>query len=166
MSECRLIVADHFDCVTSEIDFFIETELQATAGHEMKSTELNKKRDILLGEVKKAETTNLANLNESLVTSLNSSSTGDIAVLFGVFCFVFTFEKRINLIVSDGGYLTKRQLDIFRGLLDSACFEKGELCFKPVKEECLAQLFEFIPVDFMVHIIHYLFIHFKYNLFF
>ncbi len=53
MGECRLIVVGFFDCVTNEIDLFIETELHAHFGDEIKAAELNKKRDILLGEVKK-----------------------------------------------------------------------------------------------------------------
>jgi hypothetical protein len=54
---------------------------------------------------------------------------------------VFKFEEKISLIITDG-YLTKRQLEIYVGLFESARIVRGELVFKIEKEAYLSQLFE------------------------
>ncbi len=131
-------MVEHFDSVTSEIDYFFETQLQAIAGDETKAAELNTKREVLLEEIKKAQLANLTNLNAELVNTLNLSPTEDVSALFGVFCFVFKFEKHISLIVTDA-YLTSAQLDVLRGLSDFACIEGDKLCFKLDKEICTSQ---------------------------
>jgi hypothetical protein len=70
--------------VTSEIDLFIEKELQANSKYAVQSDEVNKKREILLKEVKETEQLNLKHLNEKLVNYLDSLA-GDISKLFVVF---------------------------------------------------------------------------------
>jgi hypothetical protein len=160
IGECRLIVVDYFDSVTSEIDLFIEKELTVTFGDGIKTEELNKKRVVLLNEVKKAEQFNLNNLNGDLVSRLNSSLADDLSMLFPIFCFVFKFEKHISLIVTDS-YLTKKQLDLYRGLFDSATTEHGFLSFKIKNETFLSQLFEADFADELVKTITLL--HLKIN---
>jgi hypothetical protein len=43
----RLILTEYFDSVTSQIDLFIETQLEANWKDEAKSVEINTKRGVL-----------------------------------------------------------------------------------------------------------------------
>jgi hypothetical protein len=73
----RLKLTGHFEIVRSEIDLFIEMELLANFGDEVKSAEINEKREILLEEANEIEQLNMKHLNEDLVDHLESLD-GDV----------------------------------------------------------------------------------------
>jgi hypothetical protein len=112
----RLILTDHFDSVTSEIDFFIETELLVNVEDELKLAWIEKKREILLKYVKYIEQVNMKYLNEHLVNNLECLA-GDISGLFVIFCFVFTYNNEIRLVVTDE-YISAKELKLFKKAID------------------------------------------------
>ncbi len=124
----------------------------AIASHrdEVRAAKLNKRRDVLLGEVKNIKETNLKNLNQDYDTN---NSLDDLSVLFSDFCFILEFAKHLNLIMA-GGYLTlKSQLELCRSLFDSEISMHYNQ-FKIANKECLSQIFEVNSTDDTVKILN------------
>jgi hypothetical protein len=148
IGECRLLLTEYFDSVTSEIDFFIEKRLQANFGDKEKSAKINKKRDILLKEVKEAEQLNLKHLNENLVNDLDSLA-GDSSKLFVVFCFVLELNQKKRLIVTDE-YIPEGELNLFKKLMDATSSDDDDL--PQVEQQLKRQLFEMDTLNEQVKI--------------
>jgi hypothetical protein len=102
IGECRLAVVHHFDSVTSDVDHFIEKELQANFQDEAKTAEINQKREVLLKAIKESEQLNLKHVNENLASNIIDFLVDDISKLFVSFCFVLQLDQEIRLIVTDG----------------------------------------------------------------
>jgi hypothetical protein len=116
IGECRLAVVNHFDSVTSDVDHFIEKELQSNFQDEAKTAEINQKREVLLKEIKAIEHLNLKHVNEHLATS-SKFLIDEISKLFTSFCFVLEFDKDIRLIVTDG-FLSNSQVALYHKLVN------------------------------------------------
>jgi hypothetical protein len=146
LGECRLIVVNHFDAVTSEIDLFIENKLRVYSRNKAKLARFNENREIMLKEVREAERLNLKHLNENLANSLDSLA-GDISKLFVVFWFALTYNKTIHLITTEE-YIPESQLNLYRKVVEVSCSHKsiknlgkslGEEIFVPIEGQVRAQ---------------------------
>ncbi len=145
----RLIVTEYFDSVTSQIDLFIETQLQVNSKDEAKSVEINQKREVMLKAVREAEQLNMKHLNEKLVNDLDSLVGGDYSKLFVTFCFVLELNKSIQLILTEE-YIPERELNLYRRLL---CIPfSAKLSGDPIKQKLIKELFEFEPTSRRVNI--------------
>jgi hypothetical protein len=142
-------VTEYFDSVTSQIDLFIETQLQVNSKDEAKSVEINQKREVMLKAVREAEQLNMKHLNEKLVNDLDSLVGGDYSKLFVTFCFVLELNKSIQLILTEE-YIPERELNLYRRLL---CIPfSAKLSGDPIKQKLIKELFEFEPTSRRVNI--------------
>jgi hypothetical protein len=116
----RLAVSSHCDIVTSEVDFYIEQELQVNCEDEIEQSAINAKRNVYLKEIKEAEASNLKHLNEELASDLTffseSNEQAQSERLFKTFCFTIEYKNSFRLVVTDI-YLSERQLKIFKSLI-------------------------------------------------
>ncbi len=147
IDDCRSILIDHFDNVSNEIDLFVEEKMRANFGDEVKSGEINEKREIMLKEVREAEQLNMKHLNENLVNDLDSLA-GDISKLFVEYCFVLKFNKQIHLVLSNE-HVHERALSIYKRIIDAEF--TGNFC---VEQRLLEQIFEIGPFKNKVKFSH------------
>ncbi len=84
---------------------------------EAKKAEVNRKREILLKEIKEIEHLNLKHVSEHLASNNSGCLVDDISKLFVSFCFVLKFDKDIWLIVTDS-FLSKNQVELFQKLIN------------------------------------------------
>ncbi len=113
----RLMIADYFDSLTSEIDFSIEKELAEYSQDDAQMSEINQKREVYLKEVKESEAINLKHLNEKLHDNLDQLFFLDENTvkqkLMKVFCFTIEYNDLLRLIVTDF-YLTQEQIFLYK----------------------------------------------------
>jgi hypothetical protein len=136
IGEYRLLICEHFDSVTSEIDLFIEKELllqlQSSSDYVKAENELNSKRDTLLKYVKEAEQFNLKMLNQTVYNSRNNHLS--MEELFPQFCFILQFEKELRLVLTDK-FISQDELKLLKRFIQERLSRAEKSPFIKIAEE-------------------------------
>jgi hypothetical protein len=118
----RLIITDYFDALTSEIDLLIERELQVNSNDESKMSDLNKRRDVYLNEIKRVEIENINSLNREKNIDYLNTLDDELKLyreLFSVFSFTIEFKSLTRLITTNS-YISTQQISLYKNLLKYA----------------------------------------------
>jgi hypothetical protein len=112
ISKYRLVISEYFDNLVSEIDFQTETAIRKNNQDDLRTKELNQRREIYLKAIRESEQVNLKHLNEILALSLEAlkdlKDQALIESLLSEFCYFIRYKRIYRLIITDKFYTSKQ----------------------------------------------------------